>query len=61
MRNCGFNQLVRYKGQIYWLTRLGLGLNSALKIMATELKSTLRKMDRITSTTDSYVDDSLLR
>lgn len=36
-------QLVEYKGQIYCLTRLGFGLNSATKIMTAVLKTMLTK------------------
>ena len=53
-------QLVRYKGRIYCLTRLGFGLNVAPKIMAAVLKTVLMKGDKTRGATDSYIDDILI-
>ena len=51
------HQLVRYKGNLYCLTRLGFGLNVAPKIMSKILKFVLRKDQKIDAGTSSYVDD----
>ena len=53
-------QLVKYKGWIYCLTRLGFGLNSALKIMTAVLKNVLAKDEVIKRATCSYIDDILV-
>ena len=40
-------QLVKYKGWVYCLTRLGFGLNSALKVMTAVFKNVLAKRKRL--------------
>ena len=54
-------QLVRYKGETYCLTRLGFGLSSAPRIMASILKYVLAKSVTIQASTKSYVDDILVK
>ena len=54
-------QLVRYKGETYCLTRLGFGLSSAPRIMASILRYVLAKSVTIQASTKSYVDDILLK
>ena len=54
-------QLVRYKGEMYCLTRLGFGLSSAPRIMASILKYVLAKSDTNQESTKSYVDDILVK
>ena len=54
-------QLVRYKGETYCLTRLGFGLSSAPRIMASILKYVLAKSITIQVSTKSYVDDILVK
>ena len=54
-------QLVRYKGETYCLTRLGFGLSSAPRIMASILKYVLAKSVTIQASTKSYVDDFLVK
>ena len=51
------HQLVKYKGQVYCLTRLGFGLNSAPRVMSKILKSVLSKSDDVKAATSSYIDD----
>lgn len=53
-------QLVKHKGKTYCLTRLGFGLNSAPRIMATILKAVLGKERKIKEATNSYMDDILV-
>ncbi|GAB1602697.1 hypothetical protein Ahia01_000549600 [Argonauta hians] len=53
-------QLVRYKGKLYCLTRLGFGLNSAPKIMASILRTVLGQSERVRVATNSYIDDILV-
>ena len=54
-------QLVRYKGETYCLTRLGFGLSSAPRIMASILKYVLAKSDTIQASAKLYVDDILVK
>lgn len=54
-------QLVEYKGEVYCLTRLGFGLNSAPKIMMAVLKTVLAKDDAVKRGTCSYIDDILVK
>ena len=54
-------QLGRYKGETYCLTRLGFGLSSAPRIMASVLKYVLAKSNTIQASTKSYVDDILVK
>ena len=51
------HQLVKYKGQVFCLTRLGFGLNSAPRIMSKILKTVLAKDKEIDRATSSYIDD----
>ena len=53
-------QLVRYKGTVYCLTRLGFGLSSAPRIMSKILKTVLAKKDDICSATNSFIDDIMV-
>ena len=53
-------QLVQYKGQVYALTRLGFGLNSAPRIMTKVLKTVLNQEPMIREATSSYIDDILV-
>ena len=53
-------QLVSYKGKTYCLTRLGFGLNVAPKIMATVLKTVLKRGSKTKEATDSYIDDIMV-
>ena len=53
-------QLVKYKGQLYCLTRLGFGLSSAPKIMTAILKTVLKKDVEVERATSSYIDDILV-
>ena len=53
-------QLVRYKGTVYCLTRLGFGLSSAPRIMSKILKTVLAKKDDICSATSSFIDDIMV-
>ena len=50
-------QLVKYKGKMYCLTRLGFGLNSAPRIMSKILKTVLRADQKVGEATSSYIDD----
>ena len=52
---------VRYKGETYCLTRLGFGLISSPRIMASILKYVLAKSVTIQASTKSYVDDILVK
>ena len=54
------NQLVKYKGRVYCLTRLGFGLNSAPKIMTAVLKNVLAEDEVVKRATCSYIDDILV-
>ena len=53
-------QLVKYKGQVYCLTRLGFGLNSTPKIMTAVRKNVLAKDKVVKRATCSYIDDILV-
>ena len=53
-------QLVRYKGKVFCLTRLGFGLNCAPRIMAKILKTVLGSSEQIENGTSSYIDDILV-
>ncbi|GFS00384.1 Pol polyprotein [Elysia marginata] len=48
-------QLVKFKGKVYASTRLGFGLNSALKIMSKILKAVLAKKPGVSQATSSYI------
>lgn len=54
------HQQVKYKGQVYCLTRLGFGLNVAPKIMSKILRTVLQRDKEIRRGTSSYVDDILV-
>ena len=53
-------QQVLYKGQRYFLTRLGFGLNSAPKIMTKIVQLVLAQDERVHAGTDSYIDDIIV-
>ena len=53
-------QLVSYKGKTYCLTRLGFGLNVALKIMAAMLKTVLKKGSKTKEATNLYINDIMV-
>lgn len=50
-------QRVRYKGDLFVMTRMGFGLTSAPKIMSCVLKKVLSLDPQVKEGTDSYVDD----
>ena len=52
--------MVKYKGQIYCLTKLGFGLSSTPKIMTAVLKTVLTKDNVVKRTTISKIDDVLV-
>ena len=54
------HQLVRYKGEVYCLTRLGFGLNSAPRIMTKILRTVLARDNEIRLATSSYIDDIIV-
>lgn len=54
------HQLVKFKGKIYCLTRLGFGLCSAPRIMTKILKVVREKDKEIFEGTDSYIDDIIV-
>ena len=54
------HQLVRYEGQVYALTRLGFGLNSAPRIMTSILKTVLAKREDVGAATSSFIDDIMV-
>ena len=51
------HQLVRFRGQVYCLTRLGFGLNSAPRVMSKILKDVLGRDQEVGESTSSYIDD----
>ena len=53
-------QLVRYKGKVYCLTRLGFGLSSAPRIMTKILKTVLGQEDEVRHGTSSFIDDIMV-
>ena len=53
-------QLVEYKDNIYCLTRLGIGVNCALRIMSKILKTVLERDEQIYRATNSYIDNMLV-
>ena len=53
-------QLVKYKGTVYCLTRLGFGLNSAPRIMSKILKTVLSYSKEVYGGTSSYIDDVMV-
>ena len=53
-------QLVEYKGNAYFLTRLEFGLNCATRIISKILKSVLARNESIKGATSSYIDDILV-
>lgn len=54
------HQVVKYQGKMYYLTRLGFGLNCAPKIMSCVLAKVLSLDNKICGATDNYVDDILV-
>ena len=53
-------QLVKYKDQIYCLTRLGFGLSSPPKIMTVVLKTMSTEDDAVKRAISSYINDVLV-
>ena len=53
-------QLVKFKGKVYCLTRLGFGLSSAPRIMTKILKTVLAEREDIKNATSSYIDDIMI-
>ena len=53
-------QIVKYKGKRYFLTRLGLGLCSAPKIMSRIIAYVLGLDKEIAKDTDHYIDDIIV-
>lgn len=53
-------QLVRYKGQTYYLTSLGFSLNSVPKIMTAILKNVVGEKDAMRRATDSCIYDIMV-
>lgn len=54
-------QVVRYKGVLYALTRLGFGLTCAPRIMTMILDKVLSMDDTVCRATDHYIDDILVQ
>ena len=50
-------QTVRYKGQLYVMTRMGFGLNVAPKVMSRIIGAVLAQDDEVKKGTDHYIDD----
>jgi transposase InsO family protein len=50
-------QAVRWKGQLYLLTRLGFGLNVAPKVMTAIVHKVLSLDEKIDNSTSSFIDD----
>ena len=50
-------QTVKYKGQLYVMTRMGFGLNVAPKIMSRIISAVLSQDDVVKKGTDHYIDD----
>ena len=48
---------MRYKGKLYYLTRLRFGLNSVPRVMSKILKTVLHKDQEIEAATSLYIDD----
>ena len=53
-------QRVSFNGVLYYLTRLGFGLNSAPKIMTKILNEVLAQDEHVRKGTDSYIDDIIV-
>ena len=53
-------QLVKFREEVYCLTRLGFGLSSAPRIMTKILKTVLAERDDIKKATSSYIDDIMI-
>lgn len=53
-------QLVKYKGRVYCLTRLGFGLSSAPRIMTKILKTVLGQEAEVKRGTSSFIDDIMV-
>ena len=53
-------QVVKWKGQVYLLTRLGFGLSVAPKVMTSIVEWVLRQDKRVCHGTSSYIDDILV-
>ena len=51
------HQLVKHKGRMFCLTRLGFGLISALGIMTKILRTVLSKGSGMEAATNLYIDD----
>ena len=50
-------QTVKYKGQLYVMTRMGFGLNVAPKIMSRIISAVLSQDEEVKKGTDHYIDD----
>ncbi|XP_067928898.1 uncharacterized protein [Watersipora subatra] len=50
-------QAVKYKGRLYVMTRMGFGLNVALKIMSRIVSAVLALDKEVKEGTDHYIDD----
>ena len=53
-------QVVKYKGRLYCLTRLGFGLSAAPRIMTAVLRKVLSEDPEVAAGTDSYIDDIIV-
>jgi hypothetical protein len=53
-------QVVKFKGRLYCLTRLGFGLSVAPKIMCSIVHKVLSMNENVRAGTDSYVDDIIV-
>ena len=54
-------QAVRWKGQVYLLTRLGFGLNVAPKIMTAIVQKVLNVNKKMKASASSYLNDILVK
>ena len=50
-------QMVKYKGTLYVMTRMGFGLNVAPKIMSKIISAVLALDEEVLEATDHYIDD----
>ena len=48
---------MKYKGQLYVMTRMGFGLNVAPKIMSRIISAVLSQDEEVKKGTDHYIDD----
>jgi hypothetical protein len=54
------HQAVRYKGENFYLTRLGFGLNCAPRIMSKVLQTVLALAEKVQLGTNNYIDDIMV-